>query len=156
MEQAFKKATETATAILVNSIRQFVNMNGRELGEYEMEEFGIDPEDYDGKITKVFNIWDDAGCNFAMQHNSNIGAIDELCEQDKEHKAVRDYFTHYTFQAFYIVRYQNGTEEVFSSAMESDGICYDDMSQPNHCNMSLLPLPVLSMIVQTINERLEK
>lgn len=155
MKKIFTNAIQTATALMVDAIRQFVNAEGEELGQYEIDAFGIDPEDYEGKITKVFDIWNDAGCNFAMQHNSNIGAIDDLCEQDKEHQAVRDYFTHYVFQAFYIVRYPDGREEVFSSAMESDGICYDDMCLPNHSNMSLLPLPIISMIVETINTRLQ-
>lgn len=156
MKKIFQKTVQTATTLMVDAIRKFVNEYGEELGQYEIDEFGIYPEDYEGEITKVFDIWNDAGCNFAMQHNSNIGTIDDLCEQDKEHQAVRDYFTHYVFQAFYIVRYPDGREEVFSSAMESDGICYDDMSEPNHSNMALLPLPILGMIVETINERLEE
>ena len=125
---------------LIKALTDFVRLYGEEFGKYHLDEFGLDvEEDQIQHVTKVIDLYDNGGCYFAEQTAVNQ---DDLTTRD---------FLHHAFQCLYIVRNDNGEEELKYYDLWNDGIEFDEvMSEPDHDTVASLTIETICRIYEAI------
>lgn len=131
--------SRNAHEMLVNALTEYVRENGEEMSDYFYDEHGIDEEDEEGvKVVKVLDV-SESGCHFACQHSVN-----------REDSCVDDRFYHYAIWSLYIVREADGTERLKYYMFHSDGIEYEEDSEPDHDYVSSLTIADLHYVYEAV------
>lgn len=135
---------------LIDDIMDFVRENGDDCDDYEINEFGLDEEEYgEGKVTKVYNFFDNGGCYFFESSRLNSHDCDGMTSEnyyDKLYAGV-DYTA---YICLYIVD-TGETEHLKYYRFINGGIEYDsDQSEPEHDDAYYLSLLDLEYIIQAI------
>ena len=153
MEKADLILTEDKVRImLVDTLMEYVRDNGKEMSEYFYNELGMDEEDEEGvKIVKVLDV-SNPGCYFACQDKVSDERLEDLFSIDRMFmvKRLSDGFHHYSIWSLYIVREADGTERLKYYMFHSDGIEYEDDSEPDHDYVSSLTIADLHYVYEAV------
>ena len=143
--------------MLETALLEFVRENGKECGEYEINEFGLNEgEDGEGTITKVWNFFDNGGCFFCESDGINSNSLEKMNEQNYYDKLFEG-ITHTAYLCLYIVEDSNGNETLKYYRFYNGGCTFDgDQAEPDHDYVSKLSLVDLSYIIEAIKQNPEQ
>lgn len=133
--------SRNAREMLVNALYEYVWEHGEEMSDYFYNEHGINDEDEEGvKVVKVLDV-SNPGCCFACQNTVNFNSSNSCIESG---------FHHYSVWSLYIVCDANGNTGLKYYMFHSDGIEYQNSSEPDHDYVDTLSLADLRYIIEAV------
>lgn len=146
--------SRNAHEMLINALTEYVREHGVEMNNYFYNEHGIYDEDEDGvKVVKVLDI-STHGCYFACQDIVNDESLEnfDYHDADETQRKLSGGFHHYAIWSLYIVRDSDGNETLKYYMFHSDGVEYEEDSEPDHDAVESLTLADLRYIIEAIIE----
>lgn len=134
---------------IVRQMLEYVQEKGEPLNQIHCEVFGLtDDEQHGYEITKVLSFYDQEGCSFSECNKINTaipamksGRVDEDC--------IYEQMTHTSYQCLYVLRSQDGIEQLKYYRFINGGIAFDeDQAEAEFGLVSGLSLLDIHYIVQ--------
>lgn len=140
-----------AQEMLIKALTEYVREHGEEMNDYFYYEYAIEEEEFGEEIIKVLDI-SDPGCCFACQNKVNddaLGNISYLNGSDTR-ITLSASFHHYSIWALYIVQDEFKKETLKYYMFRSNGVEFEEDSEPDHDAVETLGLEDLRYIYEAV------